>query len=202
MKLLRIVMVSIAVVVCAATALAREFPLGTDPRIELGGSPDPAYPTAIVTTSFTIVSPSGSSPSSSPCVLDEGTFSFTSPACFFENDVNPSGVGETITQLSFDIGGVSSSTVTCGFLTGTTGIPFKDCSVSAFEGGTLVQFTDGSIPFHGDFTLDLLGFPKDQTFGGTATVIATPELGTMALMLSGFGIFLLHCKLRSRQSAV
>lgn len=139
-------------------------------------------PSPIVTANFVIQSPSGTSPDTSPCILIEGSFTFTSPMCYFQNDINPAGVGQTITQLTFDAFGISPSTVTCGELSGS---PFTTCSVDAIAGGTEVDFTGGSIPFDANFTLEFDGFP--QNFESQATATAAPEPCTMALLLAGLG---------------
>ena len=60
----------------------------------------------------------------------------SSPNCLFANDnINPSGTGQNITQLVFDIGDVSSG-VTCGLI---NFVDFKDSTVVFPEsGGTVV----------------------------------------------------------------
>ena len=196
MNLLRIAMLSLLVVFFVAGAHADQIPIVIDPVIKTGGVPDPAVPASIITTSFTIESPTGTSPGvdSAFLLFQFGTLTSTSPACFFENNINPSGAGEAITQLSFDISGVSPGTVSCGFLTGS---PFAGCGVSPLAGGgTEVQFTQGSIPYHSDFTLEFQGFPKNTSF--TATASPTPEPASIVLLLSGAGALFVRRKLRSR----
>jgi len=193
MKAVRVTMLGILILGLGLVGRADQLP-PNDPQIKTGGplsassfsslavpASAPA-PTPIITLDFTIQSPSGTSPGTSPCILIEGGFTFTSPQCFFENDVNPSGVGDTVTELTFDALGISPSTVSCGELSGS---PFSNCGVDAIAGGTEVDFTDGSIPFHTDFTLSFDGFPKG--FSLSASASAAPEPGTMALLLAGLG---------------
>ena len=199
MKLLRMALLSSLVVFLAGAAHADPVPIAVDPIIKTGGVPDPAFPAGIITSSFTIESPTGTSPGLPPtgsaCLLFQyGVLTSTSPACFFENDINTNGIGEALTQLKFDISGVSPTTVSCGFLSGS---PFADCSVAPLAGGgTQVWFSHGSIPFHGDFTLDFQGFAKNTSFGGA--VSPAPEPATMALLLGGFGAVWVGRKLRFR----
>jgi hypothetical protein len=195
MNLLRIAMLSSLVLFFVAGAFADPIPIGVDPVILTGGTPDPPVPASIITPNFTIVSPTGTSPATSGCDLYQfGVLTSVSPACFFQNNINPRGTGETITQLTFDISGVSPATVSCGFLTDTTGSPFSDCSVAPLgSGGTQVLFSNGSIPFGNDFSLGFEGFASGASFAATAT---TPEPGTVVLLLSGVGALWFHRRLR------
>ncbi|HXJ95812.1 MAG TPA: PEP-CTERM sorting domain-containing protein [Terriglobia bacterium] len=191
MKVFHVMMLGTLTLGLSAVASADSLP-ANDPQIKTGGplggsSVAPlalptAAPAGIITPSFTIQSPSGSSPGTSPCILIQGPFMTTSPLCYFENDITTDGTADTITQLTFDALGIDPSTVTCGELFGS---PFSMCGVDSIPGGTEVSFTDGSIPFHGDFTLQFNGFPSDFSFSGSATT--TPEPGTMALLLAGLG---------------
>ena len=78
----------------------------------------------------------------------------TSPTCLFENVINPSGVGQNITSLVFDVlnpGGM----VTCKLI---NTINFKTCTTGPFDdGGAMVTFSNGSIPFQTDFSLQFTG---------------------------------------------
>ncbi len=191
MKIVHVIMLATLTLGLSAVASADSLP-ANDPQIKTGGplgassvaalAQPMGAPAGIITPSFSIQSPSGTSPGTSPCVLIQGPFMTTSPLCYFENDISTDGVGDTISELTFDAFGISPSTVTCGLLLGS---PFASCSVNSIPGGTEVDFTDGSIPFHDDFTLQFDGFPKGFTASGTATV--TPEPGTMALLLAGLG---------------
>src|SRR5215831_5125280 len=180
----------------------------SDPVIKTGGAagggapvrgasvPSPA---GLIVTSFSIFSSSGTSPGTSPCVLLQSGISTTSPACFFENDITVKGSGLAITSLTFDALGVPfNSTDQCGFLSGS---PFSSCGVDPLPGaaGTEFTFTQGSIPFHGDFTLDLEGFPKNFTFSATAGTV--PEPSTLVMFLTGIGALLVGRRLRVRQSS-
>jgi hypothetical protein len=184
--------VCILVVVCGplvvfSTARAKADQLsGSDPRVALGGDP-PSAPAGIITTSFGILTPSGTSPATSACVLMQGGINTTSPDCFFENDITINGVGETIYSLTFDAVGIAPSTATCGFLAAS---PFSDCGVDALPNGKGTQFSfdTGSIPFHDDFTLSFTGFPSNFDFEAQAGLSAVPEPGTLALFLIGMGI--------------
>ncbi len=166
-----------------AMAIAFVVPLVHASEIKTGGMPPVGLnsaPAAIITFDFSIESPSGSSPATSPCDLFQGTIETVSPQCFFQNDISVNGGGETLTMLTFDALGISSNSVTCGFLSGS---PFTHCGVTSIPDGAAISFYGGTIPFGGDFTLDFTGFPKDYTFGGTAT--ASPEPGTLGLMMIG-----------------
>jgi hypothetical protein len=195
MKLLWIAVLSLLVVFGASAAHANTIPI--DPIIRTGGDP-PAAPAGIITPDFTIVSPTGTSPGAgpagSPCLLYQfGFLTSTSPACLFENDINLGGIGEAITQLSLDISSVSPTSVSCGFLAGS---PFGECAVAPLAGGgTMVLFSQGSIPFHSDFTLEFEGFPNSSSFSTTASI---PEPGTLALLLGGIGALGVGRKLRFR----
>ena len=197
MKLVRALTLSLFVVFCAAVAYADSIPLASDPGIKTGGVPDPLAPAGIITPIFVIESPTGTSPNTLPggsaCELYQfGVLTSTSPDCYFQNDINRQGTGESIKNLTFDIGGVSSTTVTCGFLSGS---PFGDCSVTPLAGGgTQVVFSDGTIPFGGGFTLDFTGFPMHTSFDTTAAVI--PEPATLALLLCGLGALWVRRKVR------
>lgn len=191
MKAVHVIMLGTLTLGLSAVASAGSLP-ANDPQIKtggpLGGSSVAALalpmsaPAGIITPSFDIQSPSGTSPGTSPCILIQGPFMTVSPPCYFENDITTEGVGDTISALTFDAFGIDPTTVSCGFLSGS---PFTVCSVEPISGGTEVDFTGGSIPFHGDFTLDFAGFPANFDFPSTATT--TPEPGTMALLLAGLG---------------
>lgn len=180
----RIFLLGLFVVFSFTLAKADQLPVG-DPIIKTGGSPDPPAPAGIITPSFSIFSSTGFSPGTSPCILMQGGISTESGSCFFENDITIKDVGQTITSLIFDARGIDPSTVTCDTLTvlGGTG-PFGGCGVDSLPGGggTQVTFNEGAIPFHKDFTLEFDDFPKNFTFGVTATV---PEPATLGLFLSG-----------------
>jgi hypothetical protein len=178
-----------------------------DPVIKVGGAsrtsaPIPfenvLSPTAITVRGFSIFSESGTSPGTSPCVLMEAGTSITSPSCFLENDITHKDVGVTIKQLIFDTSGISPRTVTCGKLHGS---PFDKCRVKSLPGtsGAEVTFFDGSIPFHGDFTLDFEAFPVKFSFAGTATPSpGVVEPSSLLMFLGGIGALLTRRRLWSR----
>ena len=201
MKLTRTLLLSFAIVVFAAAAQA-DTSLPNDPRIKTGGGgggsssiPSPfSVPAGIIVTNFTISSATGTSPGTSPCVLNQNGIMTTSPACLFENDITVNGAGLTIAQLIFDMPNIDPETVNCGFLVGS---PFAECGVDPLAGGgTEVTFFGGSIPFHSDFTLDFEGFPKNQQFGGTASPV--PEPCTLAMLVGGLGTLLARRRSRVR----
>lgn len=186
----RLLLSGLLVVFSLALAKADQIPAG-DPIIKTGGSQTQAptfattnapVPAAIITSSFTITSPSGTSPGTSPCILTQGSITTTSPNCLFENDISINGQSADITSLIFDAPTVPfGSQDQCGFLSGS---PFTGCGVDPLTGGgTEFSFFDGSIPFHSDFSLDFEGFAANTSFGGTATV--SPEPATLGLVLTG-----------------
>lgn len=190
MKALRIVLLAALAAIIVPVAQADQIPTG-DPVVKTGGMLPGALPSfgaapnsspaAIIITSFNIVSPSGTSPGTSPCDLVQGTITTVSPDCFFQNQITVNGVGEDISMLVFDAVGVSSSTVNCGFLSGS---PFSQCGVDPLgTNGTEISFFGGTIPFGSDFTLDFEGFPANFTFGTTASTV--PDPGTLSLILAG-----------------
>jgi hypothetical protein len=194
--------IALGMLTLAVSAVSRADQLPpNDPQIKTGGPlaaasslsalVSPSAPAGIITPTFTVESPSGTSPvtlpGGSPCILIQGPFMTTSPNCYFQNDMTTNGVGDTITSLTFDAFGVNPSSVECGFLTGS---PFSSCTVEAISGGTAVDFTGGSIVYGQDFTLAFVGFPKDFSFGSSATV--TPEPGTLVLLLAGVGALVMR----------
>ena len=205
MKSLRIAVLGLFVVMCAAPAHGDSIKPG-DPTIKQGGG-DPASPTPIISPAFYILSQSGSSPASSPCELFQSiggvvVMTGTSPTCLFENVINPSGVGQNITSLVFDVlnpGG----TVTCALI---NTINFKICTPGTFEGGAEVTFSNGSIPFQTDFSLQFIGFPENTQAGCSpistcpqnATTSPVPEPGTLVLFFGGIGALLIGRGLRAR----
>jgi hypothetical protein len=173
------------IVFSATLANADQF-VGNDPRIIIGGDP-PSAPAGIITLDFVILTPSGTSPGTSACILNQGSLSTTSPSCLFENDISINGVGETIYSLTFNAVGIDANTVNCGFLAGS---PFSGCGVDPLPNGqgAQVTFTGGMIPFHNDFTLGFETFPENFELQAEAGLAPVPEPGTVALLLSGMGI--------------
>jgi hypothetical protein len=170
---------------------------GNDPRIQTGGPLaassvnalvlTASAPAGIITPTFSIVSPLGTSPApNSPCELFQGGVETVSPKCYFENDITTNGASDTITGLTFDALGINPSTASCGFLAGS---PFTVCGVESIPGGTAFDFSGGSIAFHQDFTLSFEGFPPNFDFSTTATI--TPEPSTLFLLFAGLGSLVL-----------
>jgi hypothetical protein len=211
MRTFRITVSSLTVVLWVTLAHAGTIP-PPDPSIRQGGG-DPPFPTAIISPAFYIESLTGTSPSVPPsslgaCELFQSfsgmppVMTGSSPTCFFENLINPTGTGENITQLVFDVlhpGG----TVTCALL---NTIDFKNCAVGSFDdGGAMVTFSNGNIPFGADFNLQFTGFPKDTDFGCSpistcpqnAKTSPIPEPGTLVLFVGGIGALLIGRRLRA-----
>jgi hypothetical protein len=209
MKLARIVVLAAFALLSAAQAQADSIPT-SDPTIRTGPPPGGGHaptlsgdtspaPAAIITTDFMVMSPSGTSPVSLPggsdCLLFQfGVQTADSPTCLFENDIETKGVAETLTSLTFIALGISADTVSCQNLAGS---PFAQCGVEAIEGGTEVNFTNGAIPFHQDFTLQFQDFPENFSFSSQATAVV-PEPGTLAMFLAGIGALLVGRRLRVR----
>lgn len=159
--------------VSAAGAWADSIP-PNDPRIIIGAGSGSAD---IITPNFTIFSPTGTSPGTSPCTLIQGPFSKVEKDCVFENSI-----GAAITGLDFVVGGVNASSVTCQNLANSA---FSGCEVQTTPNGVDVGFFGGSIPDEGEFQVQLLGFPANTDFNTTASL--APEPATIALVLSGLG---------------
>ena len=153
----------------------------TDPAIKLGAGSTPAA--GITTPDFTITSPTGTSPSTSPCQLAQGVTTTAVATCVFENEIVQSGADLTITSLGFVVRGINPSTVSCDVLPGS---PLTTCAVNAVVGGTEVTFEGGSILFDGTFSLDFQDFPPDFTSSiAASTAGAVPEPTTMLLLGTG-----------------
>ena len=207
MKVLRVAALSLLAGLCAAPVHADSVPPG-DPRIRQGGG-DPANPTPIISPAFYILSPTGTSPApGSPCELFQSiggvvVMTGTSPNCLFENVINPSGTGQNITSLVFDVlhpGGM----VTCALI---NTINFKTCTTGSFDdGGAMVTFSNGSIPFQTDFSLQFTGFPENTQAGCSpistcppnTTTSSVPEPGTLVLFFGGIGALLIGRRLHAR----
>jgi hypothetical protein len=208
MKSLRFAGLSLLVVLCAISVRASTIP-AIDPHIKQGGG-DPSSPTPISSSAFYIESPSGTSPAAhSPCLLFQSfsgmppVMTGTSPNCLFENVINPAGTGENITQLVFDVLNPGGP-VTCALL---NTVDFKNCAVAPFDdGGAMVTFNNGSIPFQTDFSLQFQGFPQNTDLGCSpisacpqnAATSPIPEPGTLVLFVGGLGALLIGRGLRAR----
>jgi hypothetical protein len=193
----RVMLLALFVAFCSVVGKANQLPPG-DPVIRTGGI-DPPGSASIITSSFTIESPSGTSPGTSPCKLFQfGVLTSTSPTCLFENDINPNGVGLTIASLTFDAPLIPFGLQDKCDVTSLPNSPFANCRVDALTGGgTQFTFFDGSIPFKTDFFLDFEGFPANTSFEATATV---PEPGTLELVLIA-GLAAAFARIRVRGKA-
>jgi hypothetical protein len=182
-----ILIVALAVMV-APVVKADQLPPG-DPIVKAAGAGFDA-PAGIITTSFTIASPTGTSPldptdpNSSACVLTQGPFSVNSPACQFQNDITENGNGIDIDALIFELPSVPTASVNCDTAIEGDVTLFGSCSVMSDGGdGTIVTFNDGTITYGTIFTLGFEGF----TGGLTSSVIANvPEPGILMLLVIGF----------------
>jgi hypothetical protein len=159
-----------------------------DPLIKAAGDDVYGAPSPIVTTSFQILSPTGTSPitdgSGSDCFLLEAGLSFDSPTCQFLNVVVVDGVGQDIDALFFNLPSIVPSSVNCATSIEGDSSDFGNCVVSSDGGGgSNVVFDDGLIPYDTVFTLAFEGFPAGFTSGVYANV---PEPSTLPLLLVGF----------------
>jgi hypothetical protein len=178
MRVLRVILLSLGVLLLSAPAWADRVP-GTDPRIIIG-SGSGSLPVGFT---FLFGSATGSSPSTSPCVVN----GIPEADCVFQNSTNT-----TFSSLSFDIDETlpPGSTLDCGIAVGG---PFSTCSIGADGDGYLATFTGGPgvIP-SGDFSITVEGWNPDTDFGVGANGMlppdpGTPEPGTMILLLTGVG---------------
>jgi len=163
-----------------------------DPQIKAAGDDVIGAPSPVITTSFSITSPTGTSPISngsdenpgSDCFLNEGGFSFDTPTCQFLNVVVEDGVGEDINALFFSLPTITPSSVNCATSIEGDSSDFGSCTVTSDGGGgSNVLFDDGMIPYNSVFTLAFAGFPAGFTSGVYANV---PEPTTLPLLLVGF----------------
>ncbi|MGB9067584.1 MAG: PEP-CTERM sorting domain-containing protein [Candidatus Acidiferrales bacterium] len=163
-----------------------------DPQIKAAGDDVIGAPSTIITASFQIVSPTGTSPVSngsegnpgSDCFLVEYGISFDTPTCQFRNELSSDGVGFDINALFFSLPTIAPSSVNCfTSIEGDTS-DFGNCVVTSDGGGgSNVLFDDGMIPYNTVFTLAFAGFPAGFTSGVYANV---PEPTTLPLLLVGF----------------
>lgn len=149
-----------------------------DPRIIIGGGSG----SVSVTGSFTIVSPTGTSPSSlaggSPCIVN----GIPDDTCTL---LNVSGFD--FSTLTFT---VSGNTNTQGGFSCDPGTFFQNCTFNAAD--TEVTFSGGpGIRAGFDFSLTFEGWSPGTSFQGTGVA---PEPGTLALF--GGGLLVLGSALR------
>jgi len=157
-------------------AWADQIP-GTDPRIIIGTGSG----TLPVAFSFLFGSPSGSSPATSPCVVN----GIPESDCVFSNATD-----STFTTLSLDVDTTlpPGSTLECGVAIGG---PFTGCNFGPDADGFIFNFTGGSgVAPGGDFSITVDGWNPDTDFGVGANGMippdpGTPEPGTIVLFLTG-----------------
>ncbi len=166
---------------------------GGDPEVIISGGKG-SFP---VDSSFSFVSPSGTSPidlpGGSPCQV--GTISV--PDCIFEN-----GTGSTWTSLTFTI----SPTGQIGPFDCSALAYFTDCLFNST--GTEVTFSGGSgIGAGDDFLIEVIAWLPNTQFKGKARLDAprrpdaTPEPATVGLLLAGLGTLLAKRRLWSPGSS-
>jgi hypothetical protein len=153
-----------------------------DPIIKAAGAGIDA-PAGIVTTSFTISSSTGTSPETSPCLLNEGGLSISSPNCQFINVITNNGQPEFIDSLEFILPNVPLEDTSCATTIEGDVTIFTTCSrLSDGNGGSVIFFTGGNINYLDIFTLDFEGFPAGYTAGVVAQL---PEPGSVLMLAIG-----------------
>jgi hypothetical protein len=176
MKILRVMVSCLGVLLLSAPAWADQTP-GSDPRVIVGGG----MGSLPVGATFIFSSATGSSPATSPCVVN----GIAEPDCVFQNDTT-----SAFTSLSFDIDEVlpPGSELGCGVLIGG---PFSECTIAPDSDGYLATFTGGpGVSPLGDFSVTVEGWNPNSNFGVGANGMippdpGTPEPGTVTLMLTG-----------------
>jgi hypothetical protein len=185
MRSLRLSLLTVGILFLSAPAWSDQVPVN-DPRIIIG-SGSGSLPVGFT---FLFGSASGSSPATSPCVVN----GISEPDCVFQNSTN-----STFTSLSFDIDEVlpPGSMLNCGI---PVGGPFSTCSIGADSDGFFATFTGGPgvIPA-GDFSITVDGWNPGSDFGVGANGMSppdpgTPEPGTITLLLTGIGALALAAR--------
>jgi hypothetical protein len=189
-------LIAALVVMVAPVAKADGVPPG-DPVFKGGGdAPLPGEVAApIFQTTFTISCMSGTCPGADdmptgidPCDLTEGSYSNSSPSCYFVNDLEINGVGQVLDALTFLVPGIppgGETGVSCALLNVSTVI--TGCNVTSDgDGGSMVSFS-ADIPYGTNFLIDLEGFTGGVTTTGYASL---PEPGSLAMLGLGLvGLF-------------
>ena len=171
MSLRRLLLVAALTLSLAAIVQADTL---NDPKIIVGGtgSAPVGQPIPIFGNSFSFISPSGTSPGTSPCVVNGQN----DIECLFTNND---------TQGDQNVNWLTLQFLISPFQTGITCDPgpfFAQCGVS--ENGS-VNFSGGSgIPFGTEFQMIVEGFLPGTGFTGNANV---PEPATLVLLLTGAG---------------
>lgn len=181
------ILIMVLAVMVAPVVKADGLPPG-DPIVKAAGAGHDA-PAAIITTEFTISSQTGTSPSGSPCLLEQpagspNPITTSSPNCQFLNVLTVNGVGQDIDALIFELPNIPLSSVNCATMIEGDDSVFGSCTTAGDGGdGTVVTFVDGLITYGSIFTLDFEGFPAGFTSSVDANV---PEPGVLMLLLVGF----------------
>ncbi len=185
MKLSRAMLLATFIVLSAGWAHATV----TDPTIIIRGGVYNNSSTPIFGTTFSITSSSGTSPGTSPCVLNG---SVVVANCLFSNES-----GSNWFNLVFNVP-AGQSGLSCQALDF-----FTNCSFNA--AGTMVTFSGGiGIPTNDydddevSFTVEVDNWPSNSNFSAVANV---PEPPTMALVLSAVGALVAWRRLRSGSSS-
>ena len=178
MKSVRAILLGLGLLLLSVPLWADQIP-GNDPRIIIGSG------TGSLPVGFTFLfgSPSGSSPATSPCVVN----GIPEADCVFQNSTN-----STFTSLTVDIDTTlpPGSVLDCGIAIGG---PFNTCSIGADSDGFFATFTGGpGVLPAGDFSVTVDGWNPDTDFGVGANGMippdpGTPEPGTLGLFLTGIG---------------
>jgi hypothetical protein len=172
MSLRRLLLVAALTLSLAAIAQADTL---NDPKIIVGGTgnaPIGLQPVPIFGSSFSFISPSGTSPGTSPCVVNG------------QDDIDCTFINND-TQGDHSVNWLTLQFLISPFQNGITCDPgpfFAVCNVN--EDGS-VNFSGGSgIPFGAEFQMIVEGFDPNTGFTGNANV---PEPATLVLLLTGAG---------------
>ena len=173
----RLLLLAACIAVLAAIGQADTL---NDPHIIVGnggsGFPVGLDTISVFGNSFSFISPSGSSPATSPCVVGETQ----DIDCTFINMDRSGDFGVTWTSLTFQIL-PNQPGLTCD-----PGPFFAECGIDSELG--IVTFTGGSgIPFGAEFQMMVDGFLPGTEFDATANV---PEPATLILLATGVGAFI------------
>ena len=177
MKRNRLLLLATLIMGLAAIGQADTF---NDPHIIVGGGNNNGSvgldTISVFGNSFSFISPSGSSPATSPCVSGEQR----DIDCTFINMDRSGDFGVTWTSLTFQIL-PNQPGLTCD-----PGPFFAECGIDSENG--IVTFTGGSgIPFGAEFQMIVDGFLPNTEFDATANV---PEPATLILLVTGVGAFI------------
>lgn len=177
MQLRRFLQLAACVLVLVGMSFANSL---NDPKIIVGGGGNIPTPDTITVqgNQFSFISPSGTSPATSPCIVGEQQ----DLDCTFIN-----GNNYTWTSLTFFIDPVQ------GNLSCDGGFFFGGCSVNNQLGIiTFVQcfqdFCGSGIGPGNEFQMIVEGFEQNTGFTGNANSV--PEPGSFVLMLTGVAAFL------------